>query len=266
MNKLFDLKDEVIVITGALGQMGLHYVNLFLGQNAKVFAIDLIDNCIDEQLILNSNFLYFKCDVTDPENLKLALDCCKINLGSPTALINNAAIDSPPSSTGLNTGYLSDYPKETWEKVLDVNISGTFYPCQIFGSEMEKNKYGTIINISSIYGLVSPDQSIYDYKRKNGEVFFKPIAYSASKSAIMNLTRYLAVYWAKVNVRVNTLVLSGIYNNQEKEFLDSYNKRIPIGRMASPEDFDGALVFLVSKSSAYMTGTNLIIDGGWTSI
>jgi NAD(P)-dependent dehydrogenase (short-subunit alcohol dehydrogenase family) len=82
----------------------------------------------------------------------------------------------------------------------------------------------------------------------------------------MNLTRYLAVYWAKVNVRVNTLVLSGIYNNQEKEFLDSYNKRIPIGRMASPEDFDGALVFLVSKSSAYMTGTNLIIDGGWTSI
>jgi NAD(P)-dependent dehydrogenase (short-subunit alcohol dehydrogenase family) len=266
MNNLFELNNEVVIITGASGQMGLHYVKLFLNQNSKVFAIDLADSYVDKKVNENTNFLYFKCDVTNPENLILALDFCKNYLGSPTALINNAAIDSPPSSSGLNTGYLNDYPKETWEKVLDVNISGTFYPCQIFGSEMEKNKYGTIINISSIYGLVSPDQSIYDYKRKNGEVFFKPIAYSASKSAIMNLTRYLAVYWAKVNVRVNTLVLSGIYNNQEKEFLDSYNKRIPIGRMASPEDFDGALVFLVSKSSAYMTGTNLIIDGGWTSI
>jgi len=266
MNDIFNLSKDIIVITGACGQMGVHYVNLFLSHGAKVFALDLMDCFIEKDCIENPDFLYYKCDVTNLQNLKLALEFCKENLGVPTALINNAAIDSPPSSSGMDTGYLSNYPKESWERVLNVNISGTFYPCQIFGGEMERNNYGTIINISSIYGLVSPDQSIYEYKRRNGGVFFKPIAYSASKSAIMNLTRYLAVYWAKSNVRVNNLVLSGVFNNQDKEFLESYNKRIPIGRMASPKDFDGALVFLVSRSSTYMTGTNLIIDGGWTSI
>ncbi len=138
--------------------------------------------------------------------------------------------------------------------------------CKYFGAIMAQNNKGSIINISSIYGVVSPDQSIYDYRRNRDEIYFKPVAYSVSKSAIMNLTRYLAVYWAKKSVRVNTLVISGVYNEQEKEFVDAYSKRIPIGRMADRQEFNGALLFLASDASKYMTGSSLTIDGGWTAI
>ena len=131
---------------------------------------------------------------------------------------------------------------------------------------MAKVGKGSIINISSIYGLVSPDQSIYEYKRKNGEDFYKPVAYSASKSGVLNLTRYLSSYWAKKNVRVNSLTIAGVFNNQDPIFLNEYTSRIPIGRMANSDEYNGALVFLASSASSYMTGSNLIIDGGWTSI
>ena len=131
---------------------------------------------------------------------------------------------------------------------------------------MSQNKTGSIINISSIYGLLSPDQSLYDYRRKNNKEFYKPVAYSASKSGILNLTRYLAVYWAKKNVRVNTLSLGGIFNNQDKQFIENYNKRVPIGRLANPDDIIGAIIYLSSSASQYVTGSNIVIDGGWTAI
>jgi NAD(P)-dependent dehydrogenase (short-subunit alcohol dehydrogenase family) len=131
---------------------------------------------------------------------------------------------------------------------------------------MAESGGGSIINISSIYGVVSPDQSIYDYRRQRGEEFYKPVSYSVSKSAILNLTRYMAVYWAKKNVRVNTLTLAGVFNNQEKAFLDAYGSRIPVGRMAQESEYDGAVLFLASKASSYMTGSNLVVDGGWTAI
>ena len=130
---------------------------------------------------------------------------------------------------------------------------------------MAKNNYGSIINIASIYAIVSPNQDIYEYKRKNGQLWYKPASYAVTKSAILNLTRYLAIYWAKKNVRVNTLSPAGIFNNQDKEFLDEYNKHIPFGRMAKEDEMNGAIVFLASEASSYMTGSNLVIDGGWTA-
>jgi NAD(P)-dependent dehydrogenase (short-subunit alcohol dehydrogenase family) len=114
--------------------------------------------------------------------------------------------------------------------------------------------------------MVSPDQNLYQYRRDRGEVYFKPVAYSVSKSGILNLSRYLAVYWAKLNVRVNSLTIAGVFNNQDKDFLDNYCSRIPLGRMANFNEYDGAVVFLASDSSSYMTGSNLILDGGWTAI
>ena len=149
---------------------------------------------------------------------------------------------------------------------MDVNVKGVFLACQVFGSAMAKNNKGSIINISSIYGVVSPDQSIYEYRRMRGETFYKPVAYSASKSALLNLTRYLAVYWAKNNIRVNTLVIAGVENNQDADFKNAYCGRIPMGRMASEQEYNGALIFLASNASKYMTGSQLVIDGGWTSI
>jgi NAD(P)-dependent dehydrogenase (short-subunit alcohol dehydrogenase family) len=265
---LFSVKDKVVVITGISGQLGFEYGNEFLARGAKVVGLDLCLSNYTRKLqdAYKSNFLYLETDVT--EKLSLLSACLKVNeiFGFVDVLINNAAIDSPPSASPAENGPFENYPIDSWDKVLDVNLKGVFLSCQVFGSEMAKSKGGSIINISSIYGVVSPDQSIYNYRREKGEIFFKPISYSVSKSGIMNLTRYLAVYWAKQGVRVNTLVLAGVYNGQDNEFLNSYNSRIPIGRMANKNEYNGALLFLASNASLYMTGSSMTIDGGWTAI
>ena len=120
---------------------------------------------------------------------------------------------------------------------------------------------GSIINISSVYGMLSPDQRIYEYKEKP---FNKPITYSVSKSGIFNLTKYLATYWAKKNVRVNTMTLGGVFNNQDETFLKNYSHKVPLGRMANENEYTGAILFLASDASSYMTGSNLVIDGGYS--
>jgi NAD(P)-dependent dehydrogenase (short-subunit alcohol dehydrogenase family) len=148
---------------------------------------------------------------------------------------------------------------------MDVNLKGTLICCQVIGAEMARQGRGSIINISSIYGLLSPCQDIYAFRRRQGEVFYKPVAYAVSKSAVLNLTRYLATYWGKQGVRVNTLTLGGVFNDQPEEFLQAYCARVPMGRMAGADEMSGAVVFLASDAATYMTGSNLIIDGGWSA-
>jgi NAD(P)-dependent dehydrogenase (short-subunit alcohol dehydrogenase family) len=171
----------------------------------------------------------------------------------------------PPGGPIEDSGPFETFPDQSWEKVMQVNINGVFHCCQVIGGEMAKARRGSIINISSIYGLVSPDQRLYEYRRREGARFFKPAAYSVSKSAILNLTRYLATYWADQGVRVNTLSFGGVFNQQHAEFLKEYCARVPLGRMAREEEYNGAVIFLLSEASSYMTGSNLIIDGGWTA-
>lgn len=265
---LFDVSGQVVAITGAAGQLGSRYARAFLKRGAKVAGLDLRDSVAGESLARDfpGRFLFQSADITNKFSLEGGLAAVMETMGVPTALINNAAIDSPPSTPVEENGPFEDYPEASWDRVLDVNLKGTFLACQVFGSAMAKEGRGSIVNIASIYGLVSPDQSIYDYRRQRGETWFKPVAYSASKSGVYNLSRYLAVYWAKQGVRVNSLTIAGVFAGQEQPFLDAYCGRIPIGRMAAPDEYDGAILYLVSDASRYMTGANLVVDGGWTAI
>lgn len=261
----FNVNDKIILITGASGILGLEYVKIFLDSGSKVVALDI--NISDKLSALKSDKLFIeKVDITSTIEIINLVTKIKNEIGIPDVLINNAALDSPPDSDSSNNGPFEEFSEDTWNKVFDVNVTSVFKLCKFIGKEMKQNGGGKIINISSIYGLVSPDQSIYDYKRSNGDVFYKPVAYSASKSSLINFTKYLAVYWAKDNIQVNTLVLAGVFNNQDSQFLNNYCSRIPIGRMANKNEYGPTLLYLASNASSYMTGSELVLDGGWTAI
>ena len=266
-DNLFDVSQDIVLITGVSGQLGAEYARAFLLRGAEVVGLD-VGSATRSEALENEhaeNYQFIAADVTNKASLQNALAQAQARFGTPTVLINNAAIDSPPSAPPEENGPFEDYPETSWDKVIDVNLKGVYLCCQVFGAAMAKSTRGSIINVASIYGVVSPDQNLYEYRRKRGEVFYKPVAYSASKSGILNLTRYLAVYWAKQNVRVNSLTIAGVFNNQEQAFLDVYCGRIPVGRMANSDEYNGSVLFLASEASRYMTGHNLVIDGGWTA-
>lgn len=264
----FAVEEAVVVITGVCGQLGYSYALALLERGARVVGLDVRKSASSDQLhkSFGQRFLFCECDVTSVEDLGRALKATRLSFGEPSGLINNAAIDSPPGASAKENGPFEDYPDSSWDRVMDLNVKGVYLACKVFGAAMARAGRGSIINVSSIYGVVAPDQSIYEYRRTRGEAFYKPVAYAVSKSAILNLTRYLAVYWASVNVRVNTLVIAGVENRQEDEFKAAYCARIPIGRMAVSNEYDGAIVFLLSSASSYMTGAQLVLDGGWTAI
>lgn len=263
---MFDVKKRVIVITGGLGQLGMQFGKGLLSQGARVVFMDKNDPSGQEgNLFVQENAMFVQGDVTDKASLEAALFEITKTWKTPYGLINNAALDSPPSSSAADNGRFEDFPAEVWSQTMKVNVTGVFQSCQVFGGAMSKAGQGSIVNICSTYGLVSPDQRIYDYRRREGEEFYKPISYTASKSSLLGMTKYLATYWAKNGVRVNTMSLGGVFNKQDPRFLKNYEARVPLGRMAHKDEYNGAVVFLMSDAASYMTGSNMIIDGGWTA-
>lgn len=267
---LFDLGGRPVVVTGALGRLGTEFCRGLLAQGAAVAGLDLAPAASPQAtkwlaaLNAGARATYVQGDVTDRTSLEAAADQAAAALGPIFGLVNNAALDSPPDAPIEENGPFESYPLKSWDRVLEVNLTGPMLCCQVFGGRFAKQGKGSIVSIGSIYGSLSPIQDIYEYRRRRGETFFKPVAYSASKSGLANLTRYLATYWAP-HVRVNTLTLAGVFANQEKEFLDGYLARMPMRRMAEPDEYNGAIVFLMSDASRYMTGANMLIDGGWSA-
>jgi NAD(P)-dependent dehydrogenase (short-subunit alcohol dehydrogenase family) len=249
---LFSLENRVAIVTGGAGQIGAEIVRGLEERGARVAVFDLQ---ADD----------FAVDVTDRKAIERATTRVYEEWGVPWILVNAAALDSPPDAPGEEVGPVEKYPEESFDRVMDVNVKGTFLCCQAVGPRMAEAGRGSIVNISSVYGMLSPVQDLYDFRREKGETFFKPVAYSVSKSALYNLTRYLATYWARSGVRVNTLTLAGVWNEQPQEFLDAYTARIPIGRMADVREVVGPVVFLASDASSYVTGANLVADGGWSA-
>lgn len=268
--ELFDISDRVVVITGGLGQLGHQFTRTLLERGARVAVLDVraaevaLDSTF-EDAIKTGKLLVLATDVTERTSIENALGQVNAKLGVPYGLINNAALDAPPDSPAEDNGPFESYPVESWDRVMAVNVKGVFQTCQVIGGQMADSGRGSIINVSSIYGLVAPDQRLYEYRQREGGPFFKPASYSTSKSALFNLTRYLATYWARRGVRANTVTFGGVFNNQDERFLENYSARVPLGRMAREEEYDGAIVFLLSDASSYMTGANLVIDGGWTA-
>ena len=261
MEDIFSLKDKIIVVTGGSGNLGTEFTNTLIDCEAKVVVLDIL---ADEKQS-NSNLRYFKIDITKKDQIQSCLETLKQDWGSPFGLINNAGLDSPPNSNAQSNVSFENFSDSDWDNIMEVNLKGSYYCSQIIGSEMAKNNSGSIININSLYGNLSPDQRLYSHIDNSGEKFFKPFAYGASKSGLANLTKYLATYWARNNVRVNTMTLGGVYNNQDKEFVKKYIHKVPMGRMANTNDFSGALIFLLSDSASYVTGADIVIDGGFSA-
>jgi NAD(P)-dependent dehydrogenase (short-subunit alcohol dehydrogenase family) len=252
VSELFSLQDRVAIVTGGSGQLGGEIVRGLEQQGARVAIFDLEAE-------------RWRVDVTDRAAIEAATDEVARELGVPHVLVNAAALDSPPDAPAAEVGPVESYPEESFDAVMDVNVKGTFLCCQVVGARMAAEGRGSIVNVSSVYGMLSPVQDLYEFRRRGGEEFFKPIAYSVSKSALYNLTRYLATYWAKSGVRVNTLTLAGVWNDQPQEFVEAYAARMPVGRMADAREVVGPVVFLASDASSYVTGANLVADGGWSA-
>jgi NAD(P)-dependent dehydrogenase (short-subunit alcohol dehydrogenase family) len=261
----FSLHNKDAIVTGATGLIGKEHCKALAEAGATVIAADINEATVQEfATTLPNNARGVRVDVTDKASLEHLRDVALEVSGQIDVLVNNAAINdmvenpSSPEDTAFE-----NYPLELWKKNLDVNVTGIFLCSQIIGTHMAAKGQGSIINVASTYGMVAPDQSIYRDEEGN-QLMYKSAVYPTSKGAVIQFTKFLAAYWGNKGVRVNTLSPGGVENGQADFFIENYSAKTPLGRMADKGDYRGAVVFLASDSSRYMTGANLVVDGGWT--
>ena len=264
---LFSLHRKTAIVTGALGLIGKQHCYALAEAGANVVVCDRDEMlCREFAASLLTPSLGVGMDVTEPQSVHEVRQRVLATFGHIDVLVNNAAIndmfESPLAAAAQSR--FENYPLDLWQKSLAVNVTGVFLCAQILGLPMAEQGHGSIINVASTYGLVAPDQSLYRTPDGN-QPFYKSPAYPATKGAVISFTRFLAAYWGDRGVRVNTLTPGGVENGQADYFQQNYARRTPLGRMACPDDYQGALIFLASDASAYMTGANLVVDGGWTA-
>lgn len=263
--ELFSLANKVVVVTGGAGLLGQVFCQALVDVGAHVAIVDLnLESAETVAKRINKSdaqrVIAVGSDITSPESVTQMVANVVKQLGRIDVLVNNAA--SKGSSLDAFFESFEDYSLKTWREVMSVNIDGLFLVAQAVGKQMKKQGGGSIIQTSSIYGVVAPDQRIYEGSEYNGRPINTPAVYSASKSAVNGLTNYLATYWASSKIRVNSLTPGGIASGQNSEFNKKYSNRVPLGRMGEATELVGALIYLASDASSYVTGQNLIVDGG----
>lgn len=276
----FRLDRRVAVVTGGAGLLGAEFCRTLAEAGAYVVIADLVQSqaeALAERLNARQassgeanvpcapRALALATDVTSPASVQAMVERTLQTYGRLDILVNSAALDpkfDPEHETSQSNAF-EDFPLEAWHQALNVNLTGVFLCCQAAVKPMLAQGQGVIINICSIYGVVAPDQRLYQQPGK--PLRYKPVYYSVTKAGILGLTRYLAAYYAGKNIRVNALTPGGVYHQHEEAFVQAYSARTVLGRMARQDELNGALLFLASDASSYMTGANLIVDGGWTT-
>ena len=259
-----DLTGRVAVLTGGAGILGSRFALALLQQGAHVAIIDstpgkaesLVDSLVKDGY---QGAKAYSTDITQRDQLIDLQKNISMDLGEPSILVNSAAAKSVNYFEPFES-----YPLDDWNEVVEVNTTGVMLGCQVFGGRMAELGKGSIINLISIYGVVAPDQRIYEGSMYEGRAINTPAVYSTSKAAVWGLTRYLATYWADRGVRVNAITPGGVFSGQNDTFVKRYSQRVPMGRMADRDEMSGALIFLASSASSYITGQNIIVDGGLT--
>jgi NAD(P)-dependent dehydrogenase (short-subunit alcohol dehydrogenase family) len=267
--QLFDLTGRVAVITGGAGLLGLKHAEVIVHAGGIPILVDLavsrpLEKARDLVVRTQGKAFGVTADITDPREVDAMVNGILSEFGRIDILINNAA-NNPKveSSAGTNWARVEHFPLSVWDADIAVGLTGAFLCCQRIGAEMVRRRGGVIVNVASDLAVIAPDQRLY---RKDGlpdaQQPVKPITYSVVKTGLLGLTRYLATYWAEAGVRVNSISPGGVYNGQAPEFVERVSKLIPMGRMANADEYQGAILFLCSDASSYMTGTNLVVDGG----
>lgn len=275
----FDLRNRVAVVTGGAGLLGAEFCRALAEAGAQVGVADLnsqaagktadqLNQEIPYETSRSGRALGIQVDVTQPDSVEKMVGACLERFGRLDILVNSAALDpkfDPEALSARSTplGSFEDYPLDAWKQALDVNLTGMFLCCQSAVKPMLTQGKGVIINICSTYGLVGPDQRLY--QRDGNQTMYKPVYYSVTKAGVLGMTRYLATYYAGKEIRVNALTPGGVFNHHDEVFLKAYASRTVMGRMAEKDELSGALLFLASDASSYMTGNNLVVDGGWTA-
>jgi NAD(P)-dependent dehydrogenase (short-subunit alcohol dehydrogenase family) len=268
----FQLTGRVAVVTGARGKLGPVWVEALLEAGAQVAALDLPGarsaGFDDLARHAGTALTSVDCDITNRASIEAAASTVNERLGTASVLVNNAGVDQPPDSPG-GRHQLQDLPIDEFRRMVEVNLLGTFQVIQVFGGRMAEppegvQPGGSIINIGSLYASVSPDPHFYDHLAGSAP-FIKSPAYGASKAGVVSLTGFFATHWAGRGIRVNALSPGGVLAGQDPQFKEKYGARVPLGRMAEPEDLKGPLIFLASPASSYVTGHELRVEGGFTA-